>query len=416
MSTERQSGAQVVEEASVPRESYSDVESEPRRRFNPMVLGGIVVLLLAIGIGWYFYSSRYEDTDDAQVDGHLTPVSARVDGTIQAVSVDDNQSVHSGTVLVVLDPRDYQVSVDQAKAQYDQATAQVNAANPNLPITRINTRTDLVAQAAEVASAEAALAGSQHDLETATARLKESQALNERDRADFQRYQSLYEKNEVSRSSFDQYKAAASAQEQTVAASEAAVASARKTVEQRKAQLTQQRTRLDKEQTSAPLQVAIRQADIKSQRANAEGAQALYEKARLNLGYCQIVAPVSGVVTQRSAEIGAHISAGQQLLMVVQTDDLWVTANFKETQLAHMRPGQRARIYVDALHDTFDGTVDSMPGVTGARTSVLPPENATGNYVKVVQRLPVRIRFDRGQNDLDKLRPGMSVEPKVRVN
>jgi membrane fusion protein (multidrug efflux system) len=162
--------------------------------------------------------------------------------------------------------------------------------------------------------------------------------------------------------------------------------------------------------------VAIREADIKGQQANTEAAQSSLEKARLNLAYCQITAPVSGVITQRSAEVGARISAGQQLLMVVQVNDLWVTANFKETQLARMRPGQAVRIYVDALHDTFDGTVESMPAITGSRSSVLPPENATGNYVKVVQRLPVRIRFNPNQKDLDKLRPGMSVEPKVHLN
>ena len=164
------------------------------------------------------------------------------------------------------------------------------------------------------------------------------------------------------------------------------------------------------------MQVAIREADIKSQQANAEAAQAALEQSRLNLGYTRIDAPVSGVITQRSAEVGARISKGQQLFMIVQTSDLWVTANFKETQLARIHPGQHVRIHVDALHDDFDGTVESMPAVTGSRTSVLPPENATGNYVKVIQRLPVRIRFNAGQKDLDKLRPGMSVEPKVRLD
>ena len=164
------------------------------------------------------------------------------------------------------------------------------------------------------------------------------------------------------------------------------------------------------------MQVAIREADIKSQQANAEAAQAALEQSRLNLGYTRITAPVSGVITQRAAEVGARISKGQQLFMIVQTNDLWVTANFKETQLSRMHPGQRVRIHVDALRDDFDGTVESMPAVTGSRTSVLPPENATGNYVKVIQRLSVRLRFNSGQKDLDKLRPGMSVEPKVRLD
>ena len=169
------------------------------------------------------------------------------------------------------------------------------------------------------------------------------------------------------------------------------------------AQLAEQRSKLQQTQSTAPLQVAIREADIKTQQADAEAAQAALEQSRLNLGYTRIIAPVSGVIAQRSAEVGARISKGQQLLMIVQTGDLWVTANFKETQLARMRPGQHVRMYVDALHDYFDGTVESMPAVTGSRTSVLPPENATGNYVKVIQRLPVRIRFNAGQKDMDKL-------------
>jgi membrane fusion protein (multidrug efflux system) len=285
-----------------------------------------------------------------------------------------------------------------------------------LPITRIGNRSDLLSQQAEVASAEAALAGAHHDLDTSAARLKESQAVNERNQADLVRYKELFDEGVVSRADYDQYKATAAAQTQTVAAYEAGLASAQKTVEQRQAQLARQRSKLEQTESSAPLQVAIREADINVQRANSEAAQSALEKARLNLAYCQISAPVSGVVTQRSAEMGARISAGQQLLMIVQTSDLWVTANFKETQLARMRPGETVRIYVDALHDTLEGTVESMPAVTGSRTSVLPPENATGNYVKVIQRLPVRIRFKPDQKDLDKLRPGMSVEPKVRLN
>jgi membrane fusion protein, multidrug efflux system len=197
---------------------------------------------------------------------------------------------------------------------------------------------------------------------------------------------------------------------------QAAVASAQKMVEQRMAQLAEQRSRMEQTQNSAPLQVAIREADIKSQQANEEATRAALEMSRLNLRYCKIESPVAGVVTQRSAEVGARISRGQQLFMIVETDDLWVTANFKETQLARMHPGERVRIYVDALRKSFDGTVESMPAVTGSRTSVLPPENATGNYVKVVQRLPVRIRFNPGQNGLDRLRPGMSVEPTVRLD
>ena len=389
---------------------------QEQRRFNPFLVGAVVVVLLAIGIGWYIYAQGYEDTDDAQVDGHLNPIASRIDGTITAVHVDDNQAVQTGQLLVELDPSDDQIALQQAQAQHDQAEAQLHASHPNLPITRISNQNDLTSQEAEVVGAEAAFAAAQHDLDSAIAKLKESQAVSDRNQADFARYQTLYDKQEVSRADYDQYKATAAAQLQTVAANQSGVASAQKTVEQRKAQLAQQQSKLQQTESSAPLQVAIREADIKSQEANAEATQAALDQSRLNLGYTHITAPVSGVITQRSAEIGARISKGQQLFMIVQTGDLWVTANFKETQLSRMRPGQHVRIHVDALSDNFDGTVESMPAVTGSRTSVLPPENATGNYVKVIQRLPVRIRFSKNQKDLDKLRPGMSVEPKVHLD
>jgi membrane fusion protein, multidrug efflux system len=388
----------------------------PTRKFNPVILVSVLIVLVAAGVGWYLYAQRFEETDDAQVDGHLNPISSRIDGTIKAVYVDDNQTVQAGKLLIELDPRDYQVAFDQTKAQADEAESQLGASHPNLPITQITNRTDLASQRAEVTNAEAALAAARNDLETAEAKLKEAQAVNERNQADFLRYKSLYEKNEVSRADYDQYRSTAMAQIQTVAANQAGVESAEKNIEQRQAQLDQQQSKYRQTEQSAPLQVAIREADIKSQQANTEAVQSSLEKARLNLVYCQITASVSGVITQRSAETGARISAGQQLMMIVQIDDLWVTANFKETQLSRMHPGQKVRIVVDALHETFDGTVESMPAVTGSRTSVLPPENATGNYVKVIQRLPVRIRFNPNQKGLDKLRPGMSVEPEVRVD
>jgi membrane fusion protein (multidrug efflux system) len=414
MSTEIQTETQTAT-AGQPDTATTEATS-PRRRINPFVIGVLALVLLAVGIGWYLYSRGYEDTDDAEIDGHLNPIAARIDGTIKAIHVDDNQAVQAGAPLVELDPSDNTVALQQAQAQYDQALAQLGASHPNLPITRISNLNDLTSQRAEVVGSEAVLAAAQHDLDSSVAKLRESQATNERNQADFARYQTLYEKQEVAHADYDQYKAIAAAQTQAVASNQAAVASAQKTVEQRMAQLAQQRSKLQQTQSSAPLQVAIREADIRGQQANAEAAAAALEQSRLNLDYCHIAAPVSGVVAQRSAEVGARISKGQQLFMIVQTGDLWVTANFKETQLARMHPGQHVRIDVDALHDTFDGTVESMPAVTGSRTSVLPPENATGNYVKVIQRLSVRIRFNSGQKDLDKLRPGMSVEPKVHLD
>jgi membrane fusion protein, multidrug efflux system len=293
---------------------------------------------------------------------------------------------------------------------------QVSASHPNVPITRTSNATDVSSQQAEVANAEAALAAAQHDLDSDIAKLKQAQATNDRNQADFARYQILYDKKEVSKADYDQYRATAEAQQAAVASSEAEVSSARKTIDQRSAQLLSQQAKLRQSQQNGPLQLQIREADIKTSQANAEVTRAQLDQAKLNLAYTHITAPISGVVTQRSAEIGARVATGQQLMMIVQIDDLWVTANFKETQLARIRPGQKVRIHVDALKDDFDGVVESMPAATGSATSVLPPENATGNFVKVVQRLPVRIRFNKGQRDLEKLRPGMSVEPKVELN
>jgi membrane fusion protein (multidrug efflux system) len=407
---------EIPQTPAIEEDASANEKLAPSRRDSRKIIAGIIiVLIIAICGGWYLYSRGIEDTDDAQVDGHLVPIAPRVEGTIQAVAVDDNQTVKAGTTLIQLDPQDYKIALDEAQAQYDQAAAQSAASDPNLPMTRIANESDFASDSAGIAGAEAAVEAAQHDLAGAIAKLKESQAVDERAQANFQRYRTLLEKNEVSRADYDQYKATAVAQVQTVAANQAAVESAGRAVAQRQAQLEQQKTKLQESRNSAPLRLAMREADIKGQKANAEAAQAAFEKAKLNLTYTNILAPVSGVVTQRSAEPGARVSPGEQLMMIVQTDDLWVTADFKETQLERMRPGQRVTIHVDAMHQDFAGTVESMPAITGSRTSVLPPENATGNYVKVIQRMPVRIRFNAGQKDLDKLRPGMSVEPKVYV-
>jgi membrane fusion protein (multidrug efflux system) len=422
MSTETQTDQSVVDQRNLNEPTLVGADatpvetSPPRRRIPLLIVAIVVVVLLVAGIGWYLYAQGFEETDDAQVDGHLNPITSRIDGTIKAVYVDDNESVSTGKLLIELDPRDNEVALDQAKAQADQAVAQLNASHPTLPITRIGNTSDLASQRAEVINAEAVLAAARNDLDSAIATLKQSQATDERSQADFLRYQTLYEKKEVARALYDQYKAIAASQAQTVAANQSAVASAEKLIEQRQAQLEQQRSKLQQTEGTAPLEVSVRQADIAGQLANAEAMHAAMERAELGVAYCEISSPVTGVVTERGAEVGSHISAGQQLMMVVQTNDLWVTANFKETQLSHMRPGQKVRIFVDALSETFDGTVESMPAVTGSRTSVLPPENATGNYVKVIQRLPVRIRLTPSQRDLGQLRPGMSVEPKVQLN
>ncbi len=401
--------------------SGSDVpainEVSAKKKSRPIIIAAIVIaVLLLAALVYYLYSRNYESTDDAQVDGHIAPIAARVDGTIRAVYVENDVYVKVGQPLVDLDPTDSRVALASAEAKYHQANAETAAQHPNLPITQLNNVTSVSTQKSEVANAQAALEVAQHEYDNSVAMLQQARANNDRAQADYARYKLLYGKNEVARAEYDNYAATAAAQQAAVAASQASVASAQKSIEQRRAQLAQQQTRLAQDIENAPRQIAIQQANIQSQTANAVSVRAQLEQARLNLQYCHIVAPVSGVTMQRSAEVGSRISAGQQLFMIVETDDLWVTANFKETQLVHMHPGQHVVIHVDALSRDFDGTVESMPAATGSITSVLPPENATGNYVKVVQRMPVRIRFNPGQAELTRLRPGMSVEPKVHLD
>jgi membrane fusion protein (multidrug efflux system) len=374
-------------------------------------------LLIAAGVGIYFWlqSRQFETTDDAEVEAHLSAISSRVDGAIIGVYVDDNQLVKTGDPLVDLDPRDFQVTIDQTRAQLAQARSQVTALRPNVPITQIESSTNITGAEADVATAEATVGVAERDRESALARLAEAQANSAKAKADLSRYTLLIKNEEVSQQEFDQVAATAKAQDATVDANRAAVESAARTVQQRQAQLAQVKSRLSQYQTNAPAQLAIREANVQSQQANEQTAQAMLEQAELKLGYTKIVAPASGIVLKRSAEVGERINAGQQLLMIAQIGDIWVTADFKETQMHNIHPGQSARIHVDALRQDFEGYVETIGGSTGAVASVLPPENATGNYVKVVQRIPVRLRFKPNQSGLDRLRPGMSVEPDVRI-
>jgi membrane fusion protein (multidrug efflux system) len=405
--------ARIVDPAGHPVEKI-EAPAQRKRRF--LLVGVVVAIALVTGVLYYLHSQKYEDTDDAEVDAHLAPIAARVDGTVRAVYVEDNTHVKAGQPLVDLDPTDSEVALQQAQAKYDQAVAQQQAQTPNVPLTQISNSTNISTQNDEVVDAKAALAAAEHDYDSASATLRQAQANSAKSQADFARYKALYNQREVSRSDYDNYAAIAAAQAAAVEGDRAALASADKTVEQRKAQMGEQESKLTQNEHNAPHQLAIQQATLRAQAANVESLKANLLQAQLNVKYCHITAPVSGYTTQRSAEVGSRITSGQQLLMISETDDLWVTANFKETQLTRMQVGQRVTIHVDALKRDFNGTVDSMPAITGSRSSVLPPENATGNYVKVVQRMPMRIRFDKGQQDLDQLRPGMSVEPTVHLD
>lgn len=392
----------------------NDTGSTADGRHRTLLVAGILgAVILVAALGFWLYSRTYESTDDAQVDGHLNGITSRIDGDVKAVYVEENQSVKAGDLLVEFDPRDYQVAVEQARAQLLKAEAGERAENPNLPIIASTSRTSVSTSKSEVANAEAALAGAERDQLAAQSRVLEVEANNGKAQADVTRYKALVDKNEVSRSEYDQVVSNAKSLAASVDSARASAEAAQKVVEQRRAQLDTSRSMMESAAVNAPNQVAISKANLQSKQADVQAMQAQLDRAELDLSYCKIVAPVAGVISKRTVEVGEHVSKGQRLVTVSDLGDLWVTANFKESQLRQMHAGQSVTVSVDAFGKDFDATVESMPGATGSISSLLPPENASGNYVKVVQRLPVRIRFKPGQDGLDRLRPGMSVVPKV---
>jgi membrane fusion protein, multidrug efflux system len=408
-----------------PNAGEQDKKSEPettkpvdpatkRRRIIIGVCIGVV--LLVGGVAWWLHSRTYESTDDAQVDGHLNPIASRVAGTVLAVYVENEQAVKAGQLLVDLDPNDYIVQVDQARANYEQAIAQASAQGPNVPITEVSNRTLVDTDEAEVVNAEAAVASAQHDYDSNVAKLRQAEANNLKSQSDVVRFKKLVDKEEIAKSDYDQYTANAGSGVATVQASQFTAASSAKVVEEKRALLLEQQSKLFQDKANAPRTMSIQKATFASTKAAADSAKAQLDAALLNVNYCHIVAPVDGIASQRSAEVGGRISIGQQLIVVVQTATVWTTANFKETQLRKMHVGQRVTIHVDSLGQSFAGEVENMPAASGDRSSLFPPENATGNYVKIVQRLPVRIRFNPNQPGFDKLRPGMSVEPTVHLD
>jgi len=401
-------------------ETKNDGQEKPEQEKKPHPLRKILLIILAVvvivaGIVWWLYSRQFETTDDAQVDGHINGITARISGTVTAVYVEENQFVKAGQVLVDLDPRDYQVASEVARSQLAQALAQSQAERPNVPVTETTTRTSIATTRGDVTNAEAAVAAAVHNYEAALAKVTESEANSAKAQADVERYRPLAAKDEVPREQFDQVVANAKALAATVAANQATSKAAAGEADQARAQLTQARQRAEEAQQNAPRQIDIQKANVEARQAGIQTARAQVDQAQLNLSYTKILSPVDGIVAKRSVEVGQHVEPGQQLVLITQTDDLWVTANFKETQLRRMRPGQAVRMRVDALMTDFDGYVESLPAASGSVTSLLPPENATGNFVKVVQRMPVRIRLKPDQNGFDRLRPGMSVEPIVRV-
>jgi membrane fusion protein (multidrug efflux system) len=390
----------------------ADDNGQGRRK--SLLFASILGMVILVGaLAFWLYSRTYESTDDAQVDGHLNGITSRIDGVIQAVHVEENQSIQVGQLVAEMDSRDYEVALEQAQAQLLRAQANLRAENPNIPIIQSSSRTNISTSQSEVLNAEAGVAASERDQAAALSRLQETEANNAKAQSDVGRYKSLVEKEEVSRSEYDQVVATAKALAAAVDSARSSAESAQKVVDQRRAQLDQMRSRLAQANVDAPNQVAISRANQQSRQAEVEAMKAEVDRARLDLSYCKIISPVAGVVSKRTVEVGEHVSKGQRLITVADLSDLWVTANFKESQLRKMQTQQPVTISVDAFGQDFDGYVEAMPGATGSITSLLPPENATGNYVKVVQRLPVRIRFKAGQQGLERLRPGMSVVPKV---
>ena len=399
------------------------VLQQPRVRIG---IGVLALAVLAAGI-WYWATAGRETTDDAQVDAHVTQVAARVGGVITKVNVEDNQLVEAGTALVELDPRDYQVSVDKARAELADAEASAVAAQSNVPITsttaasNVETATGGIAQAqGGIAAAERELEAARARLTTAQARVREAEANATRSARDAERLRGLLAKDEVSQQQFDAavgtaeaQKAAADSVRSQVAEAEAGIRVAESKLTQSRAAGQQARAELQTARTG-PQQVAATRARAASAEAHVQQARATLAQTELNLQYAVVKAPARGIVSKKGVNVGQVVQPGQPLMALVQIDDVWVTANFKETQLKDMRPGQRAEISVDALGGrTFKGKVDSIAGATGARFSLLPPENATGNFVKVVQRVPVKIVLDSGQDPEHLLRPGMSAGPTV---
>lgn len=388
------------------RRSYSP----PKKRKKLLIVAG-AVLAVFVGVVLWLYFSSYESTDDAQVDVHLYPVSARISGYVVAVNVDDNQWVEKGKVLVEIDPKDYEVAVAQARANLANSEATAQSLNITVPITSVNTSSQLSFTSSDIESAKAGIASAEKQLAAAHYQLVQAQATDVRAQDDLKRYKLLVDKKEVADQIYDQALATARASTAAVAGAEATEAAAKQAVAQANSRLAQAQANHQYAET-APQQVSSTKARARAAIADVEQKRALLEQAELNLQYTKVIAPVSGVVN-KTVVVGLNVQPGQQMLTVVPLEEVWITANFKETQLRHMRVGQKAKIHVDSSGRTFYGHVDSLAGATGPLFSLLPPENATGNYVKIVQRLPVKIVLEPGENKDHQLRPGMNVVPYV---
>jgi membrane fusion protein (multidrug efflux system) len=383
-----------------------------RKKF---VFMGVAAVLVTAGTAYWLHSRHYEETDDAQIDGSISSVGARVSGTVTAVYVIENQVVKQGDVIADVDPTDLQIELDQAKAQVAQAQAQLDAEDPNVPITLASNVSALAGASSDLASAQASLSGAKKDADQLTAQIAQAEANDRQAQLEKGRSEKLVAQGAVAQSDYDQHLNAAVASAANVEALRQSLAAAKDRVAQQQAMIGAFQSKFTEIKSNAPRQVATRQASLGVRQAALAVARAQEAAAEKNLSYAKILAPVTGIVAKKAIAIGDHVAPGQQLVAITQTQDLYVTANYRENQLELMHPGQPATIHVDAIGLDLNGSVESIGGATGSRLSVLPPENASGNYVKVVQRMPVRIHIDDGQAGLDRLRIGMSVEPQVTV-
>ncbi|HLY40400.1 MAG TPA: HlyD family secretion protein [Terracidiphilus sp.] len=388
---------------------------QPRSRRKGILLVAVVVVVLVALLFWW-RSTFSEDTDDAQINGHLIQISSRIAGQVIKVNVQENQMVKAGDEIAELDPRDFQVAVENAQAALASAKANAAAAQVAVPLATINTGSNLSSADADVSGARAAVSQAEQQLDAAKARVAQADANNVKAQSDLERYRPLVEKDVISKQQFDAAVAAANAAAAALADSKASQQAASDGVRVARQREAQSLAQLKYAQTG-PQQVAEQNAKARQAEAQVQQAQAQLDQAKLNMSYTKIVAPAAGIITRKSVEINQNVSVGQNLLTLVSLEDIWVTANFKETQLRHMGENQAVEVHVDATGRDYKGKVTQIGGATGSVLSLFPPENATGNYVKVVQRVPVRIDFtdlkDEDPNHL--LRPGLSVEPKVTV-
>ena len=414
----------MADENAVPAVSETPATSTPRiegryspaarrkRRRNLIIIVSLVVLIVA-GLFLWRYLSSYESTDDAQADVHLYPVSARISGYVIRVNVNDNQWVNKNDVLVEIDPTDYQVALAQAQANLANAEATARSLNITVPITSVNTVSQLQFTASGIEDARAAVSAAEKQFAAAHQQVEAAQANDVKAQDDLRRYKLLVDKREVSQQIYDQALASAKSSTANVAAAEASESAAQQFVQQAQSRLAQATANHTYAQTG-PQQVSSTKARVQAAIADVKQKRAQVQQAELNLQYTKILAPVSGSVS-KTVVVGLNVEPGQQLLTVVPLDEVWVTANFKETQLKHMQVGQKVDIHVDSSGRTLHGHVDSIAGATGPLFSLLPPENATGNYVKIVQRVPVKIVLEAGENRDRRLRPGMNVVPDVNL-